>query len=198
VAPQATNINFGMVLMGHGTAWFDALRVELDGDPYLNPQFDFDFESAALKGFSSLTTTGAYRITLDNTTAYTGRQSLKILSTDAESQPATLKPIGVELLMLDPATVDDASHSVVHDARAPVNFINRSSRAVDIYWIDYDGNRVLYYPNLAAGASWRTSSFVTHPWLAVASGTGATKQHDTGVRVAAGTSHGCWWKRGRM
>jgi hypothetical protein len=174
-----------MVLMGKGTAWFDALRVELHGEPYLNPQFDFDFESAALKGLSSGTTTGAYRIVLDNTTAYTGHQSLKILSTDTESQAAPLKPLGVDLPMLNPATVDDASHWVVHDVPAPVNLINRSSRAVDIYWSDHDGNRVLYYPSLAASASWRTSSFVTHPWLVVASGTGGTKQHDTGVRVAA-------------
>ena len=68
---------------------------------------------------------------------------------------------------------------------APIIFVHRSSTPVDVYWIDYDGNRVLFRPALAAGAVWRISTFLTHPWLVVASGTGGTKQHDTGVRLAA-------------
>ncbi|MBK7190737.1 MAG: erythromycin esterase family protein [bacterium] len=34
VAPEAVNINFGCLLPGKGTAWFDDLTVELDGVPY--------------------------------------------------------------------------------------------------------------------------------------------------------------------
>ena len=34
------------------------------------------------------------------------------------------------------------------------------------------------------GDVWRTGTFVTHPWLIVASDTGGTKEHGTGVRLA--------------
>jgi hypothetical protein len=40
----ASNINFG-VLSSY------AMKVELDGQPYSNPQIDFDFESPNAKGF---------------------------------------------------------------------------------------------------------------------------------------------------
>jgi VHL beta domain len=65
-----------------------------------------------------------------------------------------------------------------------IKFINKSSTAVDIYWIDYRGNRVLKRPDLSPGAAWRIGTFVTHPWLVVASDTGGTKEHGTGVRLA--------------
>ena len=51
VGKTASNINFGAVFTGAGTAWVDAMKVELDGQPYSNPQFDFDFESPKAKGF---------------------------------------------------------------------------------------------------------------------------------------------------
>jgi hypothetical protein len=52
VAAEAININFGALLVGTGTAWFDGLSVELDGKPYLDPSaFDLDFESSIPKGF---------------------------------------------------------------------------------------------------------------------------------------------------
>jgi erythromycin esterase len=35
VDPAATNINFGCLHSGDGTAWFDALAVEIDGKPYV-------------------------------------------------------------------------------------------------------------------------------------------------------------------
>ena len=44
----------GQVLsFDNGTAWFDAIKIEVNGEPYLNPKFDFDFESPTLKGFSA-------------------------------------------------------------------------------------------------------------------------------------------------
>jgi len=77
VPAGATNINFGLLLTGTGTAWFDALRIELDGSPYINPQrFDLDFESTMAKGF--YTGGNGYRVGVDNTTSWTGSQSLKM------------------------------------------------------------------------------------------------------------------------
>jgi hypothetical protein len=45
------NINFGALLTGDGSAWFDGLTVELDGKPYAGDGLiDLDFEESA-KGF---------------------------------------------------------------------------------------------------------------------------------------------------
>jgi len=182
VPSEARNINFGFLLDGNGTAWFDAARIELDGKPYFNPQFDLDFESAELKGFPGISKDGKYNVGIDNTVSYTGRQSLKMQFVAPGRTVPSMEP-GVRTL--DPATADDDSRSSEYSTAAPITFINRGSGPVDIYWIDYQGHRMLYRAGLAAGASWSTGTFLTHPWLVVATGTGGTKERDTGLRVAA-------------
>lgn len=79
VPEDAQNIAFGLLLTGTGTAWFDALSIELDGEPYSNPQlFDFDFESPRIKGFGYSAGGNGYKTTLDGTTACSGHQSVKM------------------------------------------------------------------------------------------------------------------------
>ncbi|HXB72407.1 MAG TPA: TonB family protein [Candidatus Acidoferrales bacterium] len=97
--------------------------------------------------------------------------------------PSTAAHSGVILTPFDPAKVDD-SFASTSGTVALVDFVNRSSRAVDIYWIDYQGNRVLYYAGLAPGASWLEQTSLNHPWLVVVSGTGGTPTQDTGTRLA--------------
>lgn len=182
VPSEARDINFGFLLDGTGTAWFDAAKIEVNGEPYFNPLFDLDFESASLKGFPGISRGDQYKVGIDNTVAYTGRQSLKTQFVESTAAARSVEP-GVKTL--DPATVDDDSQSMEYSAPAPITFINRSSGPVDIYWIDYEGHRMLYRAELAVGASWRTGTFLTHPWLVVATGTGGTKERDTGLRLAA-------------
>jgi hypothetical protein len=67
---------------------------------------------------------------------------------------------------------------------AAITFVNQSGMAVDIYWIGYQGERRLYREKLAAGDSWTIGTFLTHPWLVVASGTGGTTERDSGFRLA--------------
>jgi hypothetical protein len=77
VAAGARNINFGLLFTGTGTAWFDALRIELSGVPYLKPElFDLDFESVTARGF--YTGGNGYKVNIDNTTSWAGKQSLKM------------------------------------------------------------------------------------------------------------------------
>ena len=85
IGKTASNINFGVLLTGAGTAWVDAMKVEFDGEPYSNPQVDFDFESPTAKGFlfgcgsASVICTGyKYKVGIDNTVSYSGHQSLKM------------------------------------------------------------------------------------------------------------------------
>ncbi len=47
----ATNINFGMILIGSGEAWFDSVRFDLDGQPAGVPGVDLAFEGDRLDGF---------------------------------------------------------------------------------------------------------------------------------------------------
>ena len=76
VAKEATAIYFGPLLAGSGTAWFDNLKVELDGTPYTSQDFDFDFEGPALKG---LTMNGmAYQSRIDKEVFHDGKQSLRL------------------------------------------------------------------------------------------------------------------------
>jgi hypothetical protein len=78
----ASNINFGVLLTGTGTAWVDSLKVELDGEPYSNPPFDFDFESPKTSGYfvgcGGYVGCTEYKVGIDDTTSYTGHQSLKM------------------------------------------------------------------------------------------------------------------------
>jgi hypothetical protein len=80
----ASNIDFGLLFTGTGTAWVDSIKVELDGKPYSSPHFDFDFESPTMKGFypgcggAAICTGYKYKVGIDSTVAHSGRQSLKM------------------------------------------------------------------------------------------------------------------------
>jgi len=76
IPANTTNILFGVIHPGNGSAWFDTLAVQLDGVNYVNPAlFDFDFESPTLVGFG--VGGNAFSVQLDPTVAHTGRQSLR-------------------------------------------------------------------------------------------------------------------------
>ena len=77
VDTSAKNINFGLLMPGNGTAWFDDLKIELNGEPFTDATvFDPDFESGSIRGFGA--GGNGYRVTLDNAVAHGGRQSLRM------------------------------------------------------------------------------------------------------------------------
>jgi hypothetical protein len=90
---------------------------------------------------------------------------------------------GVTLKPLDAAMVDGVMRSSNGATRATIKFVNESGGAVDIYWINYDGQRVLYYAGVAANSTWVADTFLTHPWLVVVSGTGGTTTRGKGVQL---------------
>jgi hypothetical protein len=94
--------------------------------------------------------------------------------------PSTAAHGGVVLTPLNPAAVDDTLHSVAYTTPAVIDFVNRSNTPVDIYWINYQGDRRLDRAGLPVGATWSESTFLTHPFLVVVSGTGGTTAQDTG------------------
>lgn len=53
--------------------------------------------------------------------------------------------------------------SVNSEHQAFLRFTNRTSRPVDIWWRDFDGNR-RFYERMEPGAFYDINSYLTHPW----------------------------------
>ncbi len=79
VPEEAVNINFGVLMPGRGTAWFDDLTIELDGQAYEADWLDGTFEGPAVAGLG-LIPRRTYESGLDGTQAAGGAQSLRIRS----------------------------------------------------------------------------------------------------------------------
>ncbi len=91
---ETTNINFGCLMSGTGTAWFDGLTLEVDGRPWTGDgTLDLALDRAGgPAGFHSGGVGGIYEIAMDETTAQEGARSLRIQrtgeSTDAGPPPS--------------------------------------------------------------------------------------------------------------
>jgi erythromycin esterase-like protein len=88
IPKDIANINFGLLFPangGEGTAWFDDLRIELDGKPYAAAAFDFDFETPRPKGFH-LGGNG-YEVQVDGDVFHSGKQSLRMRYVGAPQAP---------------------------------------------------------------------------------------------------------------
>jgi hypothetical protein len=86
---------------------------------------------------------------------------------------------GVVLANVDP-TVIDASTSTSGCCMATIDFVNHYGFAVDVYWMDYGGSRV-FYKTLGGRGSYVQDTYLTHPWLIAAAGSGDTTAHGTGI-----------------
>jgi len=60
--------------------------------------------------------------------------------------------------------------SLDDSAKTKMKFTNHSKNTKRIYWLNYDGVRVLY-AKLAPGRTYRVDTFLTHPWV-ITRGTG--------------------------
>jgi erythromycin esterase-like protein len=76
VPANTTAINFGALMAGSGTAWFDDLQVEIDGKPYTSDAYDFSFEGPTLTGLYAAV--ASYPTEIDNHVAHGGKRSLRI------------------------------------------------------------------------------------------------------------------------
>lgn len=77
VPPDTQNINFGFILDGDGSAWFDDVEVELDGVRYEDPErFSFDFENDAVRFLAG--GSGEFVITRTDKEQKSGKKSLKM------------------------------------------------------------------------------------------------------------------------
>ncbi|HKQ57096.1 MAG TPA: erythromycin esterase family protein, partial [Candidatus Eisenbacteria bacterium] len=87
VPANARNINFGVLLSGPGTAWFDSLAVTIDDQPYRQPPAaGLDFE-AGDPPYDLAHASAGYRYLVDSTEAVSGRRSLRISSDQTALKP---------------------------------------------------------------------------------------------------------------
>ena len=90
VPTGAVRTSFGPLLAGSGTAWFDDLKVEIDGIPYNGDAFDFSFESPKLRGLQPVIPW--YPARLDSEVAHSGKQSLRISHVPVPGQAKAVEP----------------------------------------------------------------------------------------------------------
>jgi erythromycin esterase-like protein len=153
---ETVNINFGVLMPGTGTAWFDDLRVEIDGKPYdATELFDFDFESGATKGF--VTPARGYTARVDDATASHGSHSLRI-----ESQSGT----GVSAKAANAADVSRRLAEVVgHMEKARAGYLKQAS-AQTVDWATQNARIVQQYAQMVAGEVSRDESMARNvKWI---------------------------------
>jgi erythromycin esterase-like protein len=158
VPANAANINFGVLHPGNGTAWFDSLRVEIDGVPFTDSgSFDLDFESASVRGFRA--GGKGYEVTLDQVVAHTGKQSLRSKLADTGAKP---REQAGERMRVSLACDDILKH--LENQRA--SFL-RTSEAKQVDWALQNARLVLQYMQLKTGSKSRDESMAENvKWIA--------------------------------
>lgn len=54
-----------------------------------------------------------------------------------------------------------------------ITWVNKTSKTIKVYWINYDGKRV-YYESIAQGETFLQRTWESHPWIVLDS-TGACR-----------------------
>jgi erythromycin esterase-like protein len=139
VDASVTNINFGALMPGDGTAWFDDLTIELDGQPYTETHaFDLGFESSSPRGF--YTGGNGYRVQLDSSVVHGGKQSLRMQFTG----PATANAVPPPPNNVPAATAAKAWKDVVgHLESARAAYRTAGATDADIEWTVQNARVVL-------------------------------------------------------
>ncbi len=76
---ETDNINFGVLISGKGRAWFDSLKVTIDGEEYIDDQLGLGFESPNVEHYHGRDNP-LYRKFLDRNVVKNGLQSLRMES----------------------------------------------------------------------------------------------------------------------
>jgi erythromycin esterase-like protein len=128
VPANTASINFGMLLSGKGTAWFDSLAITIDGKPWTEQGgLDLTLEDPeGPTGFGRGWGSGyGYGIAMDDSVAAVGKRSLKITSVD---WPDSLGP------PVDYGVARVAAQRVVEHLTADSAQLARASSPAEVDW----------------------------------------------------------------
>lgn len=175
IPANARNIAFGVLHTGKGTAWFDSLQVEIDGQRYTDTSsFDLDFESASPRGF--FTGGKGYEVTLDKAVANSGSQSLRsrLISAQPESQKETGMPELRQMAL-------DCKRILEHMEAGRAGFV-QASNAKDAEWAIQNARLVVQYMQLGTGEQSRDQSMAENvKWIS---------DHNPGARLVLWAHNG--------
>jgi erythromycin esterase-like protein len=158
VPANATNINFGVLHAGDGTAWFDSLAIEIDGKPYTDTgKFDLDFESTAPTGFH--TGGDGYEVALDKSMPHSGKQSLR--SRSLATQSSGDQELSNELL------VSGCKEVLQHLESNRANYLRAGSTRKSIDWVIQNARIVLQSQQMKTHEKLRDESMAENiEWIA--------------------------------
>lgn len=152
VPNEATAVHWGLMLVGKGTAWFDDVRITINGQPAKTPDVDAAFEGNAPRGFT-MGIQGEYTSTIDRESPIAGTGSLRLAAASApsdgrrvmESLDRLSAALGDGLDPADPSIAKDLAwarhqlriiHQGVESKVAPNGFIVRDRAMADnVKWI---------------------------------------------------------------
>lgn len=79
IPPNADRVNFGVLMSGEGTAWFDSLAIEVDDAPWTNTAIDLALEASdGPIGLGRTAQHSRFSIAMDSTVAASGSRSLRL------------------------------------------------------------------------------------------------------------------------
>ena len=152
VAANAKNINFGALLTGNGTAWFDGLSVELDGVPYLDQTaFDLDFESSSPRGF--YTGGNGYVVELDSQVFHNGKQSLRMKRVAPESKTTDPKIISTWREVVRHLDASREAYAKKGAAKSDIGWAIQNARVV-LQCMQMQANEVSRDQSMAENVKW--------------------------------------------
>lgn len=122
VPEETSNINFGMIMPGSGTAWFDDLEITLDGAPFGDPgKLCLDFEDENVKSFRG--NPAGYENTRSDVQPHGGARCLQIKSKPKPTAPP-----------VDPKAVRAAAEKAFQDLAARRDEIAAKAGAKETDW----------------------------------------------------------------
>jgi erythromycin esterase-like protein len=161
VAADATNINFGAILTGDGSAWFSGLTVELDGQPYTGTT-PYDGEMNSTRGFY-LGGKG-YDVQLDTSVLHDKQNSIR-MKRIAPAEPI-FRPAS------DPAPTARSASAVWSDVVKRLQtsrdaYVQSGASAKDVDWTIQNARVVSQAMQMRVNQLSRDSSMATNiKWIA--------------------------------
>jgi erythromycin esterase-like protein len=162
VPANATAVVFGALQTGSGTAWIDSLEIRINGKPYkdLN-KFDPEFESATPRGF--YTGGKGYDVSIDTTTAQSGKQSLRMKQVSVPEVDAATIERNIDLA----ARIQKCSDVAGYLASNRDHYVQAGVAGREIDWVVQNARLVLQYVQIKAGVKTRDESMADNVrWIA--------------------------------
>jgi erythromycin esterase-like protein len=128
VPQEAININFGCMLTDRGTAWFDSLAVEVDGEVFTSDEFDFSFDGPKVNGFSTFMP--GYKVGREVGVAFEGAASMRIASESRPGDPRPVNPGPITREVLDYLTANKEKYLAAGAARTDVEWALHNAEIV--------------------------------------------------------------------